>query len=288
MKATLGTLPGRGRRLGLRDQVGRLPHAGVRRATAGPPAELATSTTSPRKYPELRRWPTSVGTQRAVLDGELVVLDDDGRPRFELIQRHERQAGGYFVFDVLSIDGHDTIGLPYEERRRLLARARRRRRQLAVPAHRIGDGAGPARRHRRPGARGRDGQAARHDVPARRPLQGLAQGQEPPPGRGRDRRLHRRHGQPLVGTFGALLVGRCDDGRAGVRRRRRHRVHAAPARRADGPARRRCARDAARSTRRPRRRTGAARRGSSRCCGRRSRSPSSPTTATSARPASSS
>ena len=37
---------------------------------------------------------------------------------FELFQRHELQAT-YYIFDVLSIDGHDTIELPYEDRRRL-------------------------------------------------------------------------------------------------------------------------------------------------------------------------
>lgn len=91
------------------------------------------------KYPELRALPAGVATRRAVLDGELVVLDDLGRPRFELIQRHERQAA-LFVFDVLAIDAHDTIGLPYEERRRLLAEVVEAGENWMVPAHRVGDG----------------------------------------------------------------------------------------------------------------------------------------------------
>jgi bifunctional non-homologous end joining protein LigD len=80
-----------------------------------------------------------VHARRAILDGELVVLDDDGRPRFELIQRHERQAA-YYVFDVLSVDGRDTIGLQYEDRRRLLAELVDPGANWAVPAHRVGGG----------------------------------------------------------------------------------------------------------------------------------------------------
>ncbi|MET0144253.1 MAG: non-homologous end-joining DNA ligase [Ilumatobacteraceae bacterium] len=91
------------------------------------------------KYPELATLAAGVGARRAVLDGELVVLDDVGRPRFELIQRHEREAALY-VFDVLSIDGNDTIGLPYEERRRLLGEILGAGSNWAVPAHRLGDG----------------------------------------------------------------------------------------------------------------------------------------------------
>ena len=69
-----------------------------------------------------------------------MVLDDDGRPRFELIQRHERQAA-YYIFDVLSIEGQDTIELPYEDRRRLLADLVEPGDNWMVPAHRVGDGA---------------------------------------------------------------------------------------------------------------------------------------------------
>ena len=92
------------------------------------------------KWPELGGLAEDVHAGRAILDGELVVLDDDGRPRFELIQRHERQAA-FYVFDVLSIDGHDTIELPYEDRRRLLADLVDPGDNWMVPGHRVGDGA---------------------------------------------------------------------------------------------------------------------------------------------------
>jgi len=92
------------------------------------------------KWPELGGLAEHVPAARAVLDGELVVLDDSGRPRFELVQQHKRQAAIY-LFDVLSIDGHDTIGLPYEDRRRLLAELVEPGDNWLVPAHRIGEGA---------------------------------------------------------------------------------------------------------------------------------------------------
>jgi bifunctional non-homologous end joining protein LigD len=75
----------------------------------------------------------------AVLDTELVVLDDSGLPRFELVQRHEGQAV-LQVFDVLRIDDHDTIGLPYEDRRRLLDQLVEAGDNWLVPGHRVGGG----------------------------------------------------------------------------------------------------------------------------------------------------
>jgi bifunctional non-homologous end joining protein LigD len=81
-----------------------------------------------------------VHADEAVLDAEFVVLDADGRPRFELVQRHE-QPGALYLFDVLRIGEHDTIGLPYEDRRRLLDQLVEPGDHWLVPAHRVGGGA---------------------------------------------------------------------------------------------------------------------------------------------------
>ena len=59
------------------------------------------------------------------LDGELVALDEDGRPDFHLLSRrmlHKRAhiPVTYFVFDVLAVEGLATTMLPYGERRALL------------------------------------------------------------------------------------------------------------------------------------------------------------------------
>jgi bifunctional non-homologous end joining protein LigD len=92
------------------------------------------------KYPELSELHEGVHAQRVILDGELVVLDDLGRPRFELLQVHKRQAA-LVMFDVLNIDGHDTIELPYEDRRALLDQVVEQGDNWFVSAHQIGDGA---------------------------------------------------------------------------------------------------------------------------------------------------
>jgi bifunctional non-homologous end joining protein LigD len=92
-----------------------------------------------KKYPELAELPASVDAKSAVLDGELVVFDDNGRPTFELMQRHETPVV-FQVFDVLSIGGKDVIAQPYEKRRELLATLVEQGGYWSVPGHRIGGG----------------------------------------------------------------------------------------------------------------------------------------------------
>jgi DNA ligase D-like protein (predicted ligase) len=57
-----------------------------------------------------------------VLDGEVVALDDQGRPHFHLLQ--QSRTGGrhicYFVFDLLICEHRDLTGLPLMERREVL------------------------------------------------------------------------------------------------------------------------------------------------------------------------
>jgi bifunctional non-homologous end joining protein LigD len=84
-------------------------------------------------YPELNALGDELCRFGAVLDGEVVALDDEGRPSFQRIQERmnvsdpavaRRKSAtvpvAYFVFDLLQLDGNPTIGLPYVERRRLL------------------------------------------------------------------------------------------------------------------------------------------------------------------------
>ncbi len=92
------------------------------------------------KYPELAELAASVNAKSAIIDGELVVLDAEGRPSFELMQQHATQVA-YYAFDVLSVDGHDTIALPYEQRRELVTGLLESGPNWMVPAHRVGDGA---------------------------------------------------------------------------------------------------------------------------------------------------
>ena len=96
------------------------------------------------RWPEFAGLAASINAQAVILDAELVVFDDDGRPSFELVQRSgvgsDREAVLHF-FDVLSVDGTDTIGLPYLDRRRLLGALVEPDANWLVPTHRIGDGA---------------------------------------------------------------------------------------------------------------------------------------------------
>jgi bifunctional non-homologous end joining protein LigD len=57
-----------------------------------------------------------------VLDGELVALDNDGVPRFNILQNYRSGPAHlmYFVFDVLVHKGKDVTKLPLSERRNLL------------------------------------------------------------------------------------------------------------------------------------------------------------------------
>jgi bifunctional non-homologous end joining protein LigD len=59
----------------------------------------------------------------ALLDGEIVLLDEKGIPSFQLIQNYQRLAQGqlkYYVFDLLYLEGYDLRHLPLVQRKDLL------------------------------------------------------------------------------------------------------------------------------------------------------------------------
>jgi len=58
-----------------------------------------------------------------VLDGEIVVLNDEGLPDFQLLQHYESNTHhpiNYCVFDILSVNGYNTCELPLIKRKELL------------------------------------------------------------------------------------------------------------------------------------------------------------------------
>ena len=60
---------------------------------------------------------------KAVIDGELVALDKQGRSRFQLLQEARTKSGGrlrYCAFDLMYLDGHDQRRMPLIERKRRL------------------------------------------------------------------------------------------------------------------------------------------------------------------------
>jgi bifunctional non-homologous end joining protein LigD len=61
----------------------------------------------------------------AVLDGEIVVVDEQGRPDFQMLQHYQGSGSGnllYYVFDLLYFRGHDLTSLPLLRRKELLKR----------------------------------------------------------------------------------------------------------------------------------------------------------------------
>ncbi len=61
--------------------------------------------------------------QNVVLDGEIVVLNDEGHPEFQLLQHYESNTHrpiNFCVFDILSLNGKNTCELPLTERKKLL------------------------------------------------------------------------------------------------------------------------------------------------------------------------
>ncbi|MDX3645387.1 ATP-dependent DNA ligase, partial [Streptomyces sp. MB09-02B] len=85
-------------------------------------------------YPELHGLPAALGGRSAVLDGEIIATDADGRPDFELRQSRMGLARSpdraarlavrvpvhLVVFDVLYLDGRDLTSRPWTERRQTL------------------------------------------------------------------------------------------------------------------------------------------------------------------------
>lgn len=87
------------------------------------------------QYPELANLAQQVKAKEAILDGEIVALDEQGMPRFQLLQpRVGRKRPGdiqaligtakivYYVFDLLYCDGYDLMPCPLVERKDLLER----------------------------------------------------------------------------------------------------------------------------------------------------------------------
>ncbi len=77
-----------------------------------------------KKFPALVEAVAQIEAERAVLDGEIVALDDAGRSSFQLLQAYEfgeeRPPLCFYLFDLLHHDGHDLSGLPLAERKEKL------------------------------------------------------------------------------------------------------------------------------------------------------------------------
>jgi len=105
------------------------------------------------RYPELVPIAEQLADHAAVLDGEVVALDAEGRPSFQLVQRRMGLASAaavkaraadtpvdYVIFDLLHLDGEPVRELPYDQRRVLLLGLGLDGPRWRTPTHRIGGG----------------------------------------------------------------------------------------------------------------------------------------------------
>ncbi|CAN5522339.1 DNA ligase D [soil metagenome] len=103
-----------------------------------------------RYFPDLVGAAPWIDARDAIVDGEVVALDDKGRPQFSLLQdrtgiRTGRAAGSkrpgspapivYQAFDLLHLDGRSLLGVPLEDRKRLLRSRLREHPLVAYAGH---------------------------------------------------------------------------------------------------------------------------------------------------------
>ncbi|HMI51613.1 MAG TPA: DNA ligase D [Candidatus Saccharimonadales bacterium] len=103
------------------------------------------------EYPELSTLARNVRVRQAVLDGEIVVLDEKGRSDFQRLQSRfgvvhpsvKLQSDSpptFYLFDVLYCDGYDVRRAPLVERKELLRKIIAVNEQVRVSEHQVGNG----------------------------------------------------------------------------------------------------------------------------------------------------
>ena len=95
-------------------------------------------------FPRMLNPPSWIEAREAIVDGEVVALDDAGRPDFSLLQERlgDRAATGlvYQAFDLLYLDGRSLLTVALEDRKRLLKSVLRPHPRVRFAAHVEGEG----------------------------------------------------------------------------------------------------------------------------------------------------
>ena len=104
-------------------------------------------------FPEIAKAMQALPFRGLVLDGEVVVCDDDGRPVFQRLQKRSQitrsadvaraalaHPATYYAFDLLGYDGLDLRGLPLTTRKAALGRILPPRGPLRLADHVVGEG----------------------------------------------------------------------------------------------------------------------------------------------------
>jgi bifunctional non-homologous end joining protein LigD len=76
-------------------------------------------------FPNIARALARLDCWRAIVDGEIVVIDETGRPDYQQLQQQKKNrtaAVRLVLFDLLHLDGEDLMDEPLEARRTLLQR----------------------------------------------------------------------------------------------------------------------------------------------------------------------
>ena len=153
MKAALAKLPADDERWAFE-----IKWDGVRAIALCGPGHVRLQSRSMRditaQYPEIAAIAIELEGAEAVLDGELVAFDSEGRPSFQRLQRRMHVASAaevrkrradvpvtFVAFDLLHHDGHSLLDLPYEERRERLSGLGLDGESWQTPAYHRGDGA---------------------------------------------------------------------------------------------------------------------------------------------------
>jgi bifunctional non-homologous end joining protein LigD len=105
------------------------------------------------QYPELAHMPSCIDAKQAILDGEIVALDEKGVPRFQLLQprlgrKNVREIARLaaqsrlviYLFDLLYFDGFDLTKCTLVERKTLLERILKPSNNVRYSDHIIGEG----------------------------------------------------------------------------------------------------------------------------------------------------
>jgi bifunctional non-homologous end joining protein LigD len=85
--------------------------------------------------------PSWIEAHEAVVDGEMVAFDEDGRPEFSLLQERLGVKGGeqpdvaFVAFDLLHHDGRSLLDVPLEDRKRLLKAVLHEGRRVRYAGH---------------------------------------------------------------------------------------------------------------------------------------------------------
>jgi bifunctional non-homologous end joining protein LigD len=73
------------------------------------------------QYRSIARTVAQLRTEKVLIDGEIVALDEQGRPSFQALHHQSAHRLVYYAFDVLHYEGRDLLSVPLVDRRVILA-----------------------------------------------------------------------------------------------------------------------------------------------------------------------